>query len=524
MGLISFKSWLRATIIARIRGPLSAILGSEISSQMDFLSNKFSRHLRETEEIYAQRFDEQELALTSVIEQIALQKSELQTLSEIVGSAIEQIGLQHDMQESAIVSISEDLNQKLFATNLESSEHLTKLNIRLWEANQNFLSRLYMLEAKCLPRSKIRCAFMVADTTLWDVYAPIFALMSNSDDFEPIVIAFSRQDIQSDKDESQVRMFFEELNICPEVQGFDDRGFKPVNQFDLDLIFYTLGSKAYPDLYKIENTSLYCRTCYLSYGFLLVDEKEYQFNQPFHHAPWTVFASTQREIEYYDQMSPRSQKNTVLVGYPKFDLFQSLTQKSQERITVIWAPHWTIGQLYPVLNFGTFDQFYQLMFEYMKSTPEIDYIFKPHPNLRYAADRLNLSLGGGGYAAYMEELDALDNISVVVHGDYFDMFMNSAGMITDSVSFLAEYLPTTKPLLFLDRIDRAKMSDVGEEIISVHYNANTFEQIVEFIENTILAGRDHKKTLRAKAASKLLNIDDVSSSEKILAYLRSSFN
>lgn len=291
------------------------------------------------------------------------------------------------------------------------------------------------------------------------------------------------------------------------------------------MVFYTLGSVAYPEAYRIENVSLYARTCYLSYGFLLANEFDYQFNQDFHHSAWTVFASTAREEELYTRFGKRHSSNVVRATYPKLELLDRRRRNvpRHRRPLVIWAPHWTVGQSYPKLNMGMFDLFAKPMLGLFAAHPEVDFVFKPHPNLLFALKSTGL-MEEDIYDAYLRQLEALPNVTVWKYGGYTELFLSSHAMLTDSVSFLAEYLPTGNPLLFLDREDRIPLSDVGEQVINMHYKARDFVSVHAFIQEKVLGDRDPQHEARMALAEQVLELAGEPGSLVIHQHLRRSFH
>lgn len=404
-----------------------------------------------------------------------------------------------------------------------NQQAINRQKYNIWEGNQKLLDRFYTQTNNI--GKPIQVVFMVADTALWDVFQPIYYKLSSNPEFKTKVIAFKRVDVQPDKTYVEIVDFFLSRGIAAEVVGFDEKGyFPPITPQDADVVFYTLGSTAFPDIYKIEYVSTYCRTCYLSYGFLLVNEENYQFSQDFHHSAWTIYASTTREVELYQKYSVRYSSNVILSGYPKFDLLDAKKIKCDKpkRPIVIWAPHWTIGLCYPQLNLGTFDQICMDMLELFRSFPDIDFIFKPHPNLLYALEKTTF-MDSNSYSQYLQLLNKLENVSIYNHGDYCDLFLGSSAMITDSVSFLAEYLPTGNPLLFLSREDRKSFSDIGEDIVKLHYQGRGIESIRKFIQQIIYQNEDIMKGFRLEKVSSLLGIDNINSSDKIHDHLLQSF-
>jgi hypothetical protein len=406
-----------------------------------------------------------------------------------------------------------------------NGQRIDRMKIDRWEADQALLDRFYGLIVNTGRSRRVHVVFLVADTSLWDVYEPIFRRLQSDTDFEPRVVAFRRVDVASDKTVDDVASFFEQRGIPVELKGFDGKPCMPLDPNRADVVFYTLGSVAYPDIYRIENVSHYARTCYLSYGFLLANELEYQFNQDFHHSAWTVFASTAREEELYMQFGKRRQLNVVRAAYPKFELLDRRIRNvpRQRRPLVIWAPHWTVGQSYPKLNLGMFDLLAQPMLELFAAHLNVDFVFKPHPNLLFALKATGL-MDEIKYEEYLCQLEALPNVTVWKHGGYSELFLSSHAMLTDSVSFLAEYMPTGNPLLFLDREDRIPLSDIGEKLIGMHYKADDFDAVVAFVKNQVLGDHDPQREGRLAMADQVLELKGEPGSHVIHHHLRCSFH
>lgn len=397
-----------------------------------------------------------------------------------------------------------------------NSRSIEQLEIEVIEAAQITAGKILQLKLSTSP-SRVRVVFLVPDTTLWDVYSPIYDIMVKSKLFEPIVISFNRCDVLADKSASVVQDFFDSIGVPVILEGYSGEKCAPIHSFQPDYVFYTLGTVAYPEEYRIEFVSKSYRTCYLSYGFLMVNELDYQFGQSFHQSAWAVFASTEREKREYDKRCRRRHPNAVISGYPKFDIYSSVPARSAGRAIVIWAPHWTILDVYPGLNFGTFAENREAIVGLMRRHREIDFYFKPHPNLKFACVKSGL-FTEDEYEDFLVRLESMDNVKVWKHGGYFELFKNSSALITDSISFIAEYLPSGKPLLFLERSDRARMTEEAEAILGLHYKDSQFSSLDEFIE-TVVFGVDFMAERRAAALGPLLNYHGPGSAQFIVDYL-----
>lgn len=403
-----------------------------------------------------------------------------------------------------------------------NSARISEEAIRSIEAAHNLLARFDRQVGRSA-QHPVKVLFLLPDISLWDVYSPIYRLMKASPLFEPRVIAFDRVDVAQDKTSGVVEGFFTEDGIDGEFSGAGGNPLKPIAAYEPDVVFYTLGSVAYPEQYRIEYVSRFCRTCYIAYGFLMADALDYQFGQSFHHAAWKVFAATPREVEEYSRRSKRLVPNVELTGYPKFDLFRDADLTETDPKTVVWAPHWTIGMVYPTLNFGTFPEIFSGMLELMRSMQDLRFVFRPHPNLRHACASTGF-MNAEQYDYYMDFMKGLGNVDIYSEGDNISLFCRSSAMITDSISFLAEYVPTGRPLLFMDRPDRAKLAPVGEELIAAHYRGQTVADIESFLVERVRGQTDPRRAVRLEAGRRLLNIGPEPASAAILRTIATAFD
>ena len=106
------------------------------------------------------------------------------------------------------------------------------------------------------------------------------------------------------------------------------------------------------------------------------------------------------------------------------------------------------------------------------------------------------------YQNYLSEWKNLDNANVYDKGEYFDVFKTSDLLITDCSSFLAEYYPSKKPIIFLNRKDRAPFDAFGNIIKKGFYIANNFQEVEELLANIAQNKNDNLKKTREKILQK----------------------
>ena len=84
-------------------------------------------------------------------------------------------------------------------------------------------------------------------------------------------------------------------------------------------------------------------------------------------------------------------------------------------------------------------------------------------------------------------------------GDFVDLFRGSDAIIHDSGSFLVDYMYVQKPALFVTNklqmmLDEA--DDFAKQVYDCYYIGKDCEEILAFVENTVLSGNDPLKEKR----------------------------
>jgi CDP-glycerol glycerophosphotransferase (TagB/SpsB family) len=176
-----------------------------------------------------------------------------------------------------------------------------------------------------------------------------------------------------------------------------------------------------------------------------------------------------------------------------------------------------MNELNQVSNFlEYYDVFLELASIYSN---RIQIAFKPHPLLRVKLEQ-DPKWGVEKTSVYYSTWDVLGN-GQLENGDYIDLFLSSDALIHDCGSFMAEYLITGKPSLFMIRKESVmeQWSTFGSEAINVHYQSRNKQQLIDFIENIVLQEQDDMKKIRDKfVAETLLNEDKVYASHKIMQF------
>lgn len=166
-------------------------------------------------------------------------------------------------------------------------------------------------------------------------------------------------------------------------------------------------------------------------------------------------------VELAGRYSFVGNRNTVYLGYPKMDSFYgerencTIWDELKEKIgnpnakCVIYAPHHTLDKDKEPVCFSTFAQNGKKMLDFArKYQKDIVWVFKPHPTLRTKAVLAGIFKDDSEWEDYIKQWEDLGNAAYVNDGMYQDLMCKSDAMILDSISFLAEYMYTSHPMLF----------------------------------------------------------------------------
>lgn len=255
--------------------------------------------------------------------------------------------------------------------------------------------------------------------------------------------------------------------------------------------------------------------CYVPYGFKIANVSQFHFNHKLHNMSWRVFAETEWHRDQFISLGRRRGRNVVVSGYPKFDEYlgaRARAMPSKSTKMIIWAPHWSIRDR--VLGYSTFDRFHAYFVGRAAANRQVDWVFKPHQKLRYHALECGF-MTEAEIDAYYKAWAEGGNTRLFDDPGYMNLFESSSALITDSGSFLAEYLPTGKPVLLLQSDASVGYNSFGQSIVDSYYKARTEGDIDAFIDHVVLQGDDPLKSSRSRLISQVMRTDGVSSGQFI---------
>lgn len=370
--------------------------------------------------------------------------------------------------------------------------------------------------SKGLPPKKkadqIRVVFLFQEASYWSSTESLYENLKKDSLFEVFVIAIlvlTVPDLYSlELKEHQIEFLKEKGKDYIDAKQANGTFFDPFT-LSPDYVFIQIHFDRQRVLeYKTSTLSLYTKVCLIPHAFLLSasDNKELMYQTHY----FKVFAQNKVHAQILESLF-HNKNNIEITGYPLFDLYNKkvgdssvwkISKKENPKIKrIIWSPHWwayghSKSLSASVLNL--WDYFYN----FAKTHSDIELIVKTHPNLfnglirsKYISEDKNNEM--------INAMNALPNASIYTGENYIDLFKTANLMVNNSISFLAEWLPSTTPMIFVDTERKFELNDTAEKLLNVYYHASAISELDEEIKDILYRGNDTDINKRLALMNKL---------------------
>jgi len=238
---------------------------------------------------------------------------------------------------------------------------------------------------------------------------------------------------------------------------------------------------------------------------------------------WKIFVENESAVAIAKDVELIKGRNVVLSGYPKLDEYYGLKEEKTEKKIVIIAPHHTIYDN-DWISVGSFLETNQIIQKLPKLFPQIQFVFRPHPIL---FETLKRFWSKEQIDKWLEDFLANKNTYYSTEGNYLQLFKNSAALIHDCGSYMAEYFYTGKPCAFMYKasldLDKS-LTPFGKECVLNHYPLKKEEDFLSFIQDVVIDGKDVKKEERDIFAKNKVMINYPNAKNYIMENLTKAFN
>ncbi len=390
------------------------------------------------------------------------------------------------------------------------------------------------LKHKRCDTSQLKVLFIVIHAPVWKVDS-VFQKMLTDNHFYPYILVapfIKKGKIQMQQNMDETYHYFRKKGY-PVVKAQKDGKWIDVEaEISPDIVFFTNPHNLTMKLYYTELYKKYV-SYYVPYSHQISRYNDYynQYNQLFHNVMRRIFSPHMINKEIHENYSDNQGDNVEVTGYPAMEPFMDNNyqasnpwkKQNKQKFKIIWAPHHTIDSpSLPYANFLKYAEFFQSLVEQYKET--VQWAFKPHPLLKVKLFN-HPEWGKEKTDAFWDFWQNHPNCQLE-NDEYVDLFLTSDAMIHDSGSFLAEYLYTNNPVLFM--VSSPNIQDyfnpIGCKAFEACYHAKQSQDITNFIEN-LIAGNDTMKENRLKFLEKDIFpfFQDKMPSERIIESIKKDF-
>lgn len=402
-------------------------------------------------------------------------------------------------------------------TNPSYSAYHQKIDI------EAYISKVARRQVAKKDGDKIRVVFLFQEASYWSSMKSVYETLKNDDRFEVFVVAIpvlTVPDLNKLELKPQQIQFLEENNIeyidgrCANDSFFDIYTLKP------DYVFVQIHFDRQRVLeYKTNVMGLYTKVCLIPHAFLLSasDNKELIYQQGY----FRIFVPNEYHAKELFSVTHRSD-NIEITGYPRFDLYAEhledsplwkISKEENPKIKrIIWSPHWWAYGHNKSLADGVLN-LWEYFYKYVQTHSDVELIVKPHPNLFNG-------LIQSGYISQNKADDMisaannLPNASVYTGGNYIDLFKTADLLVNNSISFLAEWLPSGKPMIFIETERKFELNEMAKKILDVYYHASSISALDRTIDDVLNKQNDEMKPSRL-ALIEELNLKPQNAAKKI---------
>lgn len=367
---------------------------------------------------------------------------------------------------------------------------------------------------------KIKVDFLFQWAPGWSNFESVIAALQKDGNFicRVLLLPFHNSG-QQDPDNPQARAFLEARNIAWIWHEDDDYlTYRPDVVFVQNPYDFTR-----PERFSCRMLAQNrIRYAYIPYG-LDVGEGEtnlrFQYNMDCHNLASWIFVRSAQHKKLYREYCRAGNKHVHVTGHPKFDsvaLWRKPPTQSGRKV-LLWTPHFVEGEQ---TGWSTFVHYCDTLL-YIAMTYPIELIVRPHPLF---VPRLK-AFGGQAVEMFSRLVNyaaSCDNIRLDLDPSYDRAFAEADALLADAGSFLLEFLPTQKPILYLTH-DTCLGLNKSASFVKKSYQVATNAQDIDDFVNMVIAGEDTHKEKRMAALRENFFVPPVSAGDEICQVLRRAF-
>lgn len=407
---------------------------------------------------------------------------------------------------------------------LEKKQHIA----RYMAVQDSYEQKLPAIRKAYEENGKLKAIFFVIFSSVFPTQ-PIFEKMLEDPCFDPYIMVTPDMQRSEDFKNETYQATFNELSKRygdRVLHGYDvEDGFYIQPDSDYQLVFF---NNPYSKMaYKFHHVTYFenknALTLYVNYGFAAIKYGRTIMKTDFYNLLWKVCIDSPLNRKDLAKHQPIKARNALVTGYLKMDRLAQAPIHQRSRKKIIICPHHTVYG-WKALDISNFLRYKDFFAELPRKYPDIDFVFRPHPLL--FSNLLEKGLWTQQQIDdYLHHMTAVPNMVYDNSGDYFELFANSDAMIHDCSSFIGEYLFTGKPCCYMLKsvkdINKV-MNPMGVNCMKNYYKAFTEKDILKFIDDVVVSGKDPMKEARERFCAEELKFNYPHATDTVLDTIKST--
>lgn len=252
------------------------------------------------------------------------------------------------------------------------------------------------------------------------------------------------------------------------------------------------------------------RIAYIPYGLDVGGGEanlRWQFDLDVQRRAWRIFVRSEQHRRMYGLHCESGSRHVLVTGHPKLDSIATHNGAAapiagNERRVILWCPHFSVE----AGGWSTFEAISQPILAYFEAAPEgISLLIRPHPLFFGRMEEVS-GVGRSTGESFRRRVERAAYVEMDESEQYIAAFERSDALMADAGSFLLEYLPTGKPILYLDNPDGPGLNE-SADFVQSYYQASNFEGVKRFID-MVHRGEDPRRGERLARVGALLHRTD----------------
>lgn len=383
------------------------------------------------------------------------------------------------------------------------------------------------IEFEYIKGEKLNIVILVQHATVWNSLKSVYESMRHNQmiNVSVVLVPFIHHDASVSKTYFDLKDFFIKENI-----PFINYNFYSLEVHRPHIVFVQNPyEETRPERFQIaEIIKFGAKVCYIPYALDIAGglwHIQSQFNLMVHNLSWKIFAISNQQKNLYAKYCDAGSSHIVVTGHPKFDNHKLVNQVKNEillkkingRKVILWTPHFSVGN--PPTR-STYNIYQKTIFDNFNKREDLFLYIRPHP-LFFKAMINHGIWSEEDEMKFRNMIEHSHNIALDENADYLQSFSISDALMADSGSFLLEYLPSLKPILYLHHPDGLGLYD--ETLEELYYKAVNEQNITDFID-MISRGEDSELEKRKNAIPDYLFGLDENIGEKIVEHIIDAFD